>query len=469
MRSKIEKEKFRHKFWVEFCNLLNVIFVTLPFVACWYWYYAERLIAPFFEKGNWAVLSIFLILYFLFGQTYSAFKINIPHRSEIIYSQFLAILFSNIIIFFVILLLMKRVPPILPLLLSMLAEVCISFMWVVIVHKLYFKKMDPYKTVIIWDMRQGLDELVQSYGLDVRFNIIRTVHVDECVGDIQAALDSAEVIFLCGIHSHERNQIVKYCIYNNIRAYVIPRIGDVIMSGATSMHMFHLPILALERFNPSPFYLFFKRLFDIVVSGIAIVLLSPIMIIVALLIRRDGGTAFYKQTRLTKNGKKFEVLKFRSMRMDAEKDGVARLSTGENDARITPIGKIIRSCRIDELPQLINIFQGTMSIVGPRPERPEIAAEYEKEMPEFSLRLQAKAGLTGLAQVYGKYNTTPYDKLLMDLEYIAKASIVEDLRIMFATVKILFLPESTEGVQTGATNALVSQNVTYNKKTETLQ
>ena len=141
------------------------------------------------------------------------------------------------------------------------------------------------------------------------------------------------------------------------------------------------------------------------------------------------------------------------MRVDAEKDGVARLSTGENDSRITPVGKIIRACRVDELPQLFNILKGDLSIVGPRPERPEIASQYCEEMPEFALRLQAKAGLTGYAQVYGKYNTTPYDKLTMDLMYIAHPSIVEDLKIMLATVKILFLPESTEGIAEGQTTA----------------
>lgn len=142
------------------------------------------------------------------------------------------------------------------------------------------------------------------------------------------------------------------------------------------------------------------------------------------------------------------------MRVDAEKDGVARLSTGENDSRITPVGKIIRACRVDELPQLFNILKGDLSIVGPRPERPEIASQYCEEMPEFALRLQAKAGLTGYAQVYGKYNTTPYDKLTMDLMYIAHPSIIEDLKIMLATVKILFLPESTEGVSEGQTTAI---------------
>ena len=177
------------------------------------------------------------------------------------------------------------------------------------------------------------------------------------------------------------------------------------------------------------------------------------MIVFAILIRRDGGPAFYKQCRLTKDGKEFNVLKFRSMRVDAEKDGVARLSTGENDDRITPIGHVIRKCRIDELPQLINILKGDMSIVGPRPERPEIAKQYEEELPEFRLRLQAKCGLTGYAQVYSKYNTTPYDKLQMDLMYIANPSLAQDLSIIFATIKILFLPESTEGIAEGQTTA----------------
>ena len=144
--------------------------------------------------------------------------------------------------------------------------------------------------------------------------------------------------------------------------------------------------------------------------------------------------------------------------MDAEKDGVARLSTGDNDDRITKVGKVIRKVRLDELPQLFNIFSGDMSIVGPRPERPEIAAQYEAEMPEFKLRLQAKAGLTGYAQVYGKYNTTPYDKLQMDLMYIAHPSFLQDLKICFATIKILFLPESTEGVAVGATTAMDYEN-----------
>ena len=141
------------------------------------------------------------------------------------------------------------------------------------------------------------------------------------------------------------------------------------------------------------------------------------------------------------------------MRVDAEADGVARLSTGENDPRITPIGKFMRASRVDELPQIICILSGKMSIVGPRPERPEIAAKYEETLPEFRLRLQAKAGLTGYAQVYGKYNSTPREKLHMDMIYISRPSIIEDIRLIFTTVRVLFMKESTEGFESQLVNS----------------
>ena len=182
-------------------------------------------------------------------------------------------------------------------------------------------------------------------------------------------------------------------------------------------------------------------------SALGCIVTSPIMLITALCIKLyDGGPVFYTQDRLTRDGKVFKVYKFRSMKTDAEKDGVARLA-GEHDDRITPVGRVIRKVRIDELPQLLNILKGDMSIVGPRPERPELAAENEKIMPEFRYRLKVKAGLTGYAQVLGKYNTTPYDKLRLDLMYIEQYSLLLDIKLILMTIKILFIPESTEGVK----------------------
>jgi exopolysaccharide biosynthesis polyprenyl glycosylphosphotransferase len=305
-----------------------------------------------------------------------------------------------------------------------------------------------------------MKDLIEDYGLTKKFDVQKTASVEECLSDL-SMIDDMGVVFLSGIHSHDRNIILKYCLYQNKQVYLIPRIGDVIMFSAKEMHMFNLPIMRVQRYRPNPSYLITKRIFDIVLSLLALIILSPVFLITAIAIKcNDKGPVFYKQTRLTLNGKKFKIHKFRSMRIDAEKDGVARLSTGVKDDRITPVGRFIRKCRIDELPQLIDILSGNLSIVGPRPERPEIAEEYMKEMPEFQLRLQAKAGLTGYAQVYGKYNTTPYDKLQMDLMYIAHPSFIEDLRICFATVKILFVPDSTEGIAEGQTTAIASTTAT---------
>ena len=169
------------------------------------------------------------------------------------------------------------------------------------------------------------------------------------------------------------------------------------------------------------------------------------MLVTAIAIKlQDRGSIFYKQVRLTRNKKQFELIKFRSMIEDSEKDGIARLAT-ENDSRITPVGKIIRGLRFDELPQLFNIIKGDMSVVGPRPERPEIADQYTEVLPAFDLRLQVKAGLTGYAQIYGRYNSTPKDKLKMDLMYINNVSFTNDIRIILATIRVLFSKESTEG------------------------
>ena len=159
----------------------------------------------------------------------------------------------------------------------------------------------------------------------------------------------------------------------------------------------------------------------------------------------DGGPVFFLQERVTKDRKRFMIYKFRSMIVDAEKNGMRRATN--HDDRITPVGKFIRATRIDELPQLINIIKGDMSIVGPRPERWELDSAYTEKIPEFGSRLKVRAGLTGYAQEFGKYNTTPEDKLKWDLLYINQRSLLLDLKIILYTVKILFVPESTEGFE----------------------
>lgn len=446
--------RFKHDLILRIIKIMDAVLMTVPFALCWYLYYAKHIASPFYAKGDYLVVALFFVLFVIFGRVYDAFLMSMQRISEIVYAQFLAAAVSDFIMYIVIWLLSKHLPNILPGVAALIGQVVLAAVWAYNAHHAYFKIFPPQATAVIYDTRHGMEKLIGKYGLDTKYKVVLTATADECIANL-AMLDGVNTVFMSGIHSHDRNVILKYCVENNIGIFVIPRIGDTIMSGAYPMHMFHLPMLKVGRYHPQPEYLFIKRLLDIVISAVALVVLSPIFLVTAIAIKAtDHGPVFYKQIRLTKDGKEFGILKFRSMRVDAEKDGVARLSSGEHDDRITPVGRVIRACRIDELPQLLNILKGELSIVGPRPERPEIAAQYCEEMPEFSLRLQAKAGLTGYAQIYGKYNTTPYDKLVMDLMYIAHPSIVEDLKIMFATVKILFMPESTEGISEGQTTAM---------------
>ena len=188
-----------------------------------------------------------------------------------------------------------------------------------------------------------------------------------------------------------------------------------------------------------------KRTLDIVLCGMAMLIAWPFMLIIAIAIKiEDHGPIFYKQRRVTIDGKEFGILKFRSMIVNAEKDDKSIPAT-DHDPRITKVGRVIRAIRVDELPQILNILKGDMSIVGPRPERVEHVEKYTKEIPEFEYRTKVKGGLTGYAQIFGKYNTSAYDKLKLDLMYIENYSLLLDLKLILMTVSILFKKESTEG------------------------
>lgn len=446
-------KKTHHDVLLRLVKLADVLLVTVFFGAGWFLYYADCMANPYYRIGNYLIILLFAILFTACANVYEAFSISMKRISEVIYSQCLAALAADGIMFIVICLLIKSFPNLVPILLVFVCQLLTSILWAKMAHHWYFKVFPPRETAVVYDNRVGLEMLINEYGLEKKYDVKTILSADECLADLNQ-LEHMKTVFVSGVHSRERNVILKYCVVHDIEVLVIPRVGDVIMSSAHAIHMFHLPMLQVRRYDASPEYLFLKRIMDIVISLLALIVFSPIMLAVAVAIKLyDHGPVLYSQVRLTKDSREFRIYKFRSMRTDAEKDGVARLSTGENDDRITPIGKIIRKLRLDELPQLFNILSGDLSIVGPRPERPEIAAQYMEEMPEFILRLQAKAGLTGYAQVYGKYNTTPYDKLQMDLMYIAHPSIVEDLKIMMATVKILFMSDSTEGVEEGQTTA----------------
>ena len=429
-------------------KMVNIVLLMIPFLICWTLHYEPRTTTVGSKQVSVLVMITYFLICYYFEERLDCFRVSILQIRDVIFGEVLATMITDIIMYILIWMLSIHLPNLIPGLITWGGQCVIGVIWAFVMHQSYFSTHPPLRTIVIYDERMGMENLIHTYGLEKRFNI-KTVYPVESIMDKLEVMEEFDAAFLCGIHSRERNIILKHCISHKIKLFMIPRIADVMMRGSEQIHMLHLPILKTQRYKPSIEYQIIKRTMDIVVSGIATIVLSPLFLITAIAVKSDGGPAFYKQKRLTKDGKVFEILKFRSMRVDAEKYSGAVLSAGENDPRITKVGRIIRACRLDELPQLLNILKGDMSLVGPRPERPELQKEIEKEVPEFGLRLQAKAGLTGYAQVYGKYNTTFYDKLLMDLMYISKPSILEDLTIMLATVKILTSKESTEGVGEG--------------------
>lgn len=422
---------------------------TAAFAVCWYAYYEKWLYLTFEGYGDYMVIGFFCALYTVFVHLYGGFDLLTSRVSELIYSHVISLAMTGFFMFVVLWMLIRaHVPHILPLLLCLAVCVAFSALWSLIASRLTDKIVPAKKTVLIYDNKEAYKNGVQIAKTQRnRLEMVGEAEASRPMDALKAQLrdTGAEAVLLCGIASSRRNDILKYCIDHDILAYVRPNIGDLLISNGQNLRMNHLPVLLCQRAAPSVFYLGFKRLMDILISGAALILTSPFMLATAIAIKAyDGGPVMFTQKRMTLNRKEFVIHKFRSMKVDADKGGKG-IVTMQNDDRITPVGKFIRACRLDELPQLYDIFIGNMTIVGPRPERLETIELYEKDMPEFGLRLQVKAGLTGYAQVYGKANTSPYDKLQMDLMYIGEQGVLTDLKIILATIKILFMPESTEG------------------------
>lgn len=449
----------KNKYRLALVKLYRYIFDILLFYIALIWFrYGQLTNLP--EVGfryNYYVTIGYAVLLVYFVRTYHGDLLGYTRIRSLVFAQFLSKVFAVGTVYALITLSWRYFKNPLVFLILLAVQLIIDILWCYYASEYYFRIYPPRKTLLIF--RNKVDKtrvgLIKGKPIERLYKITDELQFDGDFDEIKGKLKEYDAVFVAGVNSDCRNCILKYCKTRGMPGFFLPHIGDVIMQEATHVRTFDSPVLYVNRTIPDPLYAFEKRAFDLITSGIALILLSPLMLITALVIKLyDRGPAFYKQTRLTLDGKEFKILKFRSMRVDAEKDGVARLSSGDKDDRITPIGRVIRKCRIDELPQLINIFKGDMSVVGPRPERPEIAELYYEAMPDFRLRLQVKAGLTGYAQIYGKYNTDPYEKLEFDLLYINQMNIITDIQLCFATFGILFSSESTEGIADGQATAM---------------
>lgn len=454
---KFESVKRMIVLWLSFLGLL-----LETAVYAWIWmkdYYplVNKLNSglKFYFRGHVLMILIYLVLLFFFCSTYGGLKVGYLKPGDVFLSQLVSLLIVDVITYFQISLMSNWLVPPEYFLGALAVQIVLSGVWTIFCNWIYRRVFPPREMLLVHGHREIKDILRKFESRKDKYRITKCMNISEGIASIQNEIDGHfQAVVLWDISTPDRNKLLKYCYSRSIRVYMMPKITDVLVAGADQLHLFDTPILLTREYALTVEQKMAKRLIDLLFSTLLLVVASPFMLITAICIKcYDGGPVFYKQVRCTYGGKEFRILKFRSMRVDAEKDGVARLAS-KNDRRITPIGKFIRAVRIDELPQLFNILKGEMSFIGPRPERPEIIAQYIEEMPEFAFRMKVKAGLAGYAQVYGKYNTTPYDKLKLDLSYIENYSVWLDLKLMLLTLKILIKPESTEGVESNQTTAM---------------
>lgn len=443
-----------------FLSLLNVLLMTALFAFFWYRFFSGMMYSfSFYRRGNYVIIILYAAFLIFFSRMYGAMKIGQLRRIDVILSQYLSIFVSNLLTYIIVSLLAFRFINLMPILIMTLGDFFITTVWTFLAGRLYGQIFKSWKILLIYGERPATDLVYKVEERRDKYAIHDAINVNEGMDAIAEKVKDFEAVIIGDIPAGQRNNVLKFCYGNGIRAYVIPKISDIIMMGSDRIHIFDTPFLLTRGYSLGFEQRFMKRALDILLVVPMLLLSSPLMLITAIAIKLcDGGSVFYRQTRCTKDGKTFSIIKFRSMIENAEKDGIAKLAT-THDSRITPVGKFIRSTRIDELPQLFNILKGQMSFVGPRPERPEIIKDYEKEMPEFRFRMRVKAGLTGFAQIYGKYNTIPYDKLKLDLFYIEHYSLWLDIKLILMTVKIIFKRESTEGIEENQTTAQKEKDI----------
>lgn len=446
-----------YKNWYRFfANSILVLMALLCYIYVWFNYVNVMLDKTYIMKGNFLVIGVYALIITYFISFFGGFKIGVNKKSNVIISQIIGLLISNGIYFIVTVMMagyMSYIPKFLcyygcTFVVQAVLVTIISYLFMT----LYYKVFPPYKVLNIKGNHEN-NLAFKFASRNDKYNVAGEISFDADIAEIDKMVDDYDAILINDVPSEKRNRILKICFAKGKRVYITPKISDIIIRSADTLAVFDTPLLLANNSTLNITERIIKRAFDIFLSAFGLIILSPLMILISLAIfLYDRGPVFYRQTRYTKNGKTFRILKFRSMIPNAEKDGVARLAA-EKDDRITPVGKFIRATRLDELPQFFNILSGDMSFVGPRPERPEIADEYEKELPEFAFRLRVKAGLTGYAQIFGKYNTTSYDKLKLDMIYVENCSLMMDLKLLLLTLKVIFMKESTEGLEEGQITA----------------
>ncbi len=420
--------------------------LTAVYYLVWSVAYNPDFEHPYIGKGKLFLAVVYFAVLLVTSLILGASRIDELRKSEILFYEVIAIVFANAIAYTQVCLIVAKIANIIPMVYMLFAQILILVLWTNFSFHIVHRLNPPEKLLIIFGSHLATEIVYKMSKLEERYVITESASVDEGFDALTQRIDKFESVIICDVPARMRNDLLKYCYQQNKGIYVIPKISDIVIRSASDITYFDSPIIKCSSVGLTVEQRAIKRLIDVVCSLLALIVLSPLFLIISLAIKMyDGGPVFYKQKRCTRDLKTFDILKFRSMIVDAEKEGPQ--PAVDNDSRITPVGKIIRALRVDELPQIINILKGEMSIVGPRPERIEHVEKYSEQIPEFVCRYKVKGGLTGYAQVYGKYNTSAYNKLKMDLIYIQNYSLAMDFKLILMTVRILFKKESTEGFE----------------------
>lgn len=429
------------EFLVYFVDVIIVLFsIYITFMLRYNFEPPSYNFDSFILSAPWIAIA-YLLLMFVFGLN----DILKQSLGETIYSVFLTIASLMFITAFITFFLRGFSYPRLVLILSTLMQFLLLSVWRGIVWKIRRRAHGIKNSLVIGN--EATESISKKLILKQR-DLYRIKYIcSDKSKNLNRYLDEVDVVFMCNdIDLNLKKDVVDRCLTGRKSIYIIPDIYEIALLNSKLSKADDIPMLKVKKLGLTMEQKLLKRMLDICLSLVALVIASPVMLVMAVLIKKqDGGNIFYKQERVTEDEEKFDVLKFRTMVMNAEKLSGPVLA-GEDDPRITKLGRFMRSTRIDELPQIINILKGEMSLVGPRPERPFFVEQFKNEIPDYKYRTTVKAGLTGLAQVWGKYSTTPEDKVRYDIMYIKNYSILLDLKLILQTIKIMFMKESSAGV-----------------------
>ncbi|MBP2027130.1 exopolysaccharide biosynthesis polyprenyl glycosylphosphotransferase [Acetoanaerobium pronyense] len=396
--------------------------------------YDERNINAYSEI--WPYITLFSAMVLLFNNTFKMIRKNLV---EIIATMTIVVLMINIgtlsIAFFSREFALPRS--------LILQAVVIHFFLFITVKVIFIKFLRKYRgtknIVVIGPIEDKENTMIKILSSNSDMDRVK-FYIDPNLIEYERFIEKADKIFISDMVDNKiKDDIISTSIILNKSLYIVPKTFEIAIYKSEIVQFSDIPAFKVENLQLSVEKKIIKRAFDIVFSSLALLILSPVILITSFsILAFDGMPIFYTQERATINNKKFNIIKFRSMIKDAEK-ATGAIWASHDDNRITPIGKILRRFWLDEIPQLFNVLKGDMSLVGPRPERPFFIEEFNKNIPSFEYRLTVKAGVTGLAQILGKYSTTPEYKIKYDLMYIRNVSIYYDILIIVETIKKIII------------------------------